>query len=127
MFSYEIHKDEGMIVLTSVGKTTFDDYQTVAPKFYADVEAHGIRKILVDSRKFEGWDSKKSESLSFTSWTQARSVFDRIAVVIHDRAGNEAARFLEFFRNAGKDVRVFSPSQYDSALEWLKQNGATDE
>ncbi len=122
MLSYEIHKDDGVIVMTSVGETTFDDYQTVGPKFYADVKSHGIRKVLVDSRKFEGWDSKKSESLAFTSWTQARSVFDRIAVVIDDRARSELSRFMEFFENAGKDVRVFPPSKYETALEWLREN-----
>ena len=125
MFSYEIYQDEGVIVLTSVGKTTYDDYQTVAPKFYADVESHGIRRILLDSRRFEGWDSKRSESMSFTSWLQGRLMFDRIAVVVHDRVSNEVDRFLEYFQNAGKDVRVFPPSQYEAAWEWLKEDGRT--
>ena len=126
MFSYEIYENEGVIVLTSVGKTTYDDYQSVAPEFYTDVESCGIRRILLDARKFEGWDSAKSESMSFTSWFQGRLMFDRIAVVVHDGVSSEVDRFLEYFQNAGKDVRVFPPSQYGSALDWLKQNAASN-
>ncbi len=127
MFSYEIHKDDGLIVLTATGKTTFDDYQTVAPQFYADAQSHGIRKILLDYREYEGWDSGQTESVAFTSWTQARSIFDHFALVVHDSTKSEVAGFLEFFQNADKDVRVFQPPQYESALEWLKHHGTINE
>lgn len=127
MFSYEIHKDDGLIMLTETGKTTFDDYQTVLPKFFADARSHGIRKVLVESHEFEGWDSRQTESVAFMAWTEARSMFDRFALITHDSAKSEVARFLEFFQNAGKDVRVFPPAQYESALEWLKHNGTTNE
>ena len=126
MFSYEVFQDDGLVVLTSAGKTTFEEFQAVAPKFYADVEAHGIRKILLDSRRSEGWDSKKAESMAFPAWIKGRSLFDRIAVVVHDGLRDETSHFREFFQNAGSAVRVFPPSQYEVALEWLKQNGTTD-
>lgn len=127
MFSYEIRKNDGLIVLTTVGETTYDDYQAVAPKFFADVELHKINKILLDNRQFAGWASKEAESLSFTAWAQSRSVFEHVALVVLDNSKSEVTRFLEFFRNTGKDVRVFPPSQYDAALEWLKKTGNMDE
>ncbi|MGI9514194.1 MAG: STAS/SEC14 domain-containing protein [Anderseniella sp.] len=127
MFTYEIQESGDIMVLTSKGLTTVEDYQTMAPKFFEDVNARNIRKILIDARMFEGWDSRQSESISFMSWSQARSLFDCIAVVVHDSTKSDVARFLEFFQNAGKNVRVFQPAQYESALEWLKRHGTTNE
>ena len=126
MLSYDIRASDGVIVLTSVGETTLDDYQAVAPKFDADVKSHKIRKILLDCREFTGWVSEEAESQSFFSWTQNRDLFDRIALVVRDIFDYEIGRFLEFFRNAGTDVRVFPPSQHEAALEWLKEGGNTE-
>ena len=121
MFSYDLNTDDGVIVLTARRQTTVDDYQAVAPQFYSDVRTHGIQKILVDARAFEGWDSAQSESIARMSWSEARSLFDRIAVIANDSSRRETARFMEFFRNAGKDVRQFQASEYEPALQWLKQ------
>ena len=124
MFSYELKKDDGVIVLTARGQTTVDDYQAVAPQFCSDVRTHGIQKILVDARAFEGWDSAQSESIARMSWSEARSLFDRIAVVANDSSRRETASFMEFFRNAGKDVRQFQAIEYDAAVQWLTQQTA---
>jgi hypothetical protein len=51
-------------------------------------------------------------------------LFDRIAVVFHEGVRNEAEKLEEFFRNAGKDVRLFRPERYDAALDWLKRDKA---
>jgi hypothetical protein len=124
MFSYEILEDDGVIVLTNTGQTTVDDYQTVAPKFFSDVKSLGIRRILLDNREFQGWQSEEAPTITFFSWIESRSLFDRIAVVFHEGVRNEAEKLEEFFRNAGKDVRLFRPERYDAALDWLKRDKA---
>ena len=48
MFSYKILEDDGVIVLSAVGETTFDDLQADAVQFFADVRTSGIRRILLD-------------------------------------------------------------------------------
>ena len=126
MFSYEILGDNGVIVVASIGRATVEDFQTFAPKFFADVRSQGIRQILLDYREFQGWGSKEAQSISYYSWTESRSLFNRIAVVFHDGIHNEVEQFSEYFRNAGKDVRLFQPEQYEAALDWLKSDVATD-
>lgn len=120
MFSYEILEDDGVVVLTTSGPTTIENYQDVAPKFYADVRSKGVRRILLDNREFQGWHSDEAPTVTFFSWIESRPLFDRIAVVFHERTRNEAEKFQEFFRNAGKDIRLFKPEQYEEALNWVK-------
>jgi len=124
MFSYEILKDDGVIVLTTVGLVTMEDYQTVAPKFFADVRSTQSRKLLMDSRRDDGWSSKEAESIAFHAWTESRTLFDRIAVVFHDGIREKTKEFSEFFHNANTDIRLFRPDQYDTALDWLKNGEA---
>ena len=126
MFSYEILEDDGVIVLAIIGQATVEDYQTVAPKFYADVKSQGISRILLDAREFQGWGSKKERSITFHSWMESRSLFDRIAVVFDAGILNELEEFLELYRNADKDVRLFQPEQYEAALDWLKGDKTAD-
>ena len=126
MFSYEILEDDGVIVLATAGRPTVEDYQNVAPKFFADVRSREIRRILLDWREFQGWRSEEAPTITFFSWIESRSLFDRIAVVFHDGVCNEAEKFQELFRNADKDVRLFQPEQYEAALDWLKGDEAAD-
>lgn len=124
MFSYEILKDDGVIVATATGQTTVEDYQAVAPQFFADVKSQDIRRFLLDARKYQGPATRAAESLSFTSRMLSRSVFDRIAIVFHDGIRDEMLGALELIRNAGKDVRLFPQEQYETALDWLKGDHA---
>ena len=126
MFSYEVLEDDGVIVLTSIGQATMEDYQVFAPKYFADVRSRGIRRILLDNREHQGWASKEAKSVSFHAWMESRSLFDRIAVIFDDGIRNEIENFLEIYRNAGKDVRLFQPEQYEAALDWLKSDEAAD-
>ena len=112
-------------MLTTAGRTTTEDYQNIAPKFFADVRSQGIRRILLDWREFQGWGSKEAPTIVFFSWIESRSLFDRIAVVFHDGVHNEVEKFQEIFRNdADKEVRLFRPKQYEAALDWLKRDKA---
>ena len=126
MISYEILEDDGVIVLVNTGQMAMEDYQVVAPKFFADVRSQGIRRILLDWREFRGWRSKEAPTITFFSWIKGRPLFDRIAVVFHDGVRNEVDSFLELFRNADKDVRLFQPEQYEAALDWLKGDKPAD-
>ena len=123
MISYEILEDDGVIVLAIIGQPTVEDHQPVMPKFMADVRKRGIRRILLDGREFQGWGSKETPTITFFSWIENRSLFDRIAVVFHDGVRHEVEQFQDFFRNADKDVRLFRPERYEEALDWLKGDG----
>jgi hypothetical protein len=57
---------------------------------------------------------------------ESRSLFDRIAVIFNDGIRNEIENFVKIYRNAGKDVRLFQPEQYEAALDWLKSDEAAD-
>ncbi|MDH3719123.1 MAG: STAS/SEC14 domain-containing protein [Planctomycetota bacterium] len=113
-------------MLVTTGQMAVEDYQVVAPKFFADVRSQGIRRILLDWREFRGWSSKEAPTITFFNWIESRSLFDRIAMVFHDGVRNEVDKFLELFRNPDKDVRLFQPEQYEAALDWLKGDVATD-
>ncbi len=91
------------------------------PTFLAEVRSRAIRKLLLDHRTHEGFASKQAKSISFDAWREGRFLFDKIAVVSHD--GSEPSELLEYFRNAEKDICQFSPTQYDTALDWLNTNG----
>ena len=123
MFSYEILEDDEVIVLAAAGRPTAEDFQVPIPKFFADVISLGIRRLFVDWREFRGWGSKEVPTITFFSWIESRSLFDRIAVVFHDSVRHEAEQFQELLRNAGKDVRLFQPERYEEVLDWLKGDG----
>jgi len=122
VFSFELMEEDGIVVLTSVGQTRVDDFQELAPRFFADVRSKNIERILLDARAFTGWASEEARSIFFYSWIEGRSQFDRIAVVGHPGIRNEIEFFSQFFRNAGKDFREFRPDQYDAAMEWLQSD-----
>ena len=126
MFSYDILEDNGIIVLAVTGQIAVDDFKVVAPAFFADTRSKGIRKLLLDYRELQGRSSKETENLSFFARIEGRSLFDRAAVVYHPGVRNEADEIHELFRNAGKDVRLFRPEQYEAAFEWLKSDSAAD-
>ena len=126
MFSYEILEDDKVIVLVTIGQVTMEDYQAVAPKFFADVRSQGISRLLLDDREFQGWSSKEVQKISLYAWTESRSLFDRVAVVFNDGIHEEVEEFAELYRNARKDIRMFQPEQYEAALDWLKIDVATD-
>ncbi len=119
MLSYKILEDDGVIVLSAVGETTFEDLQGDAAQFFADIRSNGIRRILLDWRGLKGWESRNAQSISYHSWLDSRSLFDRIALVVGKELHEEADELQELFRNADKDVRRFRPQQYGAALDWL--------
>ena len=125
MFSFELMEDDGIIELTSVGQTTVEDYQELAPKFFADVRSNNIKRVLLDARQFQGWSSEEARSIFFYSWMEGLSLIDRIAVIAHPGIRDQVDYFSQFFRNAGKDFREFRPDQYKAAMEWLKSDQAT--
>jgi len=128
VFSYEVLENGSAILLTQSGRSTIEDYQDVAPKFFSDVKSQDIRRILLDLRQFEGWGSTDAPTITFFSWIESLPLFDRIAIVFHDGVRNEVDSFEAFFRNAGTDIRRFRSDQYDAALEWLTaKNGASPE
>jgi hypothetical protein len=120
VFSYEVLENGSAIILTQSGRSTIEDYQDVAPKFFADVKSQNIRRILLDLRQFEGWGTEDAPTITFFSWIESLPLFDRIAIVFHDGVRNEVDKFEEFFRNADKEVRRFRPDRYEAALDWLK-------
>lgn len=120
MFSYEIMKNDGLVVLKTTGQLKIEDYQDLGPRFFADAKSQNIRRILLDWRDFRGWGSEEAPTVTFFSWLEGRSLFDRIAIVFHDGVRNEVDKFEEFFRNADKEVRRFRPDRYEAALDWLK-------
>lgn len=122
MFSFELMEDDGIVVLTSVGHTTVDDFQELAPRFFADVRSKNIKRVLLDAREFTGWASEGARSIFFYSWMEGLSQFDRIAVIGHPGIRGEVQYFSQFFHNAGKDFREFRPDQKDAAMEWLKSD-----
>jgi hypothetical protein len=126
MISFEILDDANIIILRTAGRPRFEDYQDVAPKFFADVNSQNIRRILLDWRQFDGWGTKEAPSMTFFSWIESLPLFDRIAVVFHDGVRNEVDKFEEVFRNADKDIRRFRPDRYEAALDWLKAENGED-
>jgi len=126
MFSCKILEDDGVIVLSAVGETTFEDTQGEAARFFADIRSSGIRRVLLDWRDHKGWKSKNAQSISYYSWLDGRSLFDRVALVVGKELRDEAGELQELFRNAGKDFRRFRPQDYDAALDWLKSERDAD-
>ncbi len=125
MFSYEVLKDDGIIVMTVTGQLTVEDYQNAMPKFLAEVRSQAIRKLLLDLRRNEGFASERAKYLSFDAWKEGRLLFDKFAVVSHDGIRSETSELLEYFRNVEKDIRQFSPAQYEAASDWLKGKAPT--
>jgi hypothetical protein len=124
MFSYKVLEADGVIVLTMIDQVTAEDDPDFVARFYADVRSRGMRRILLDWREYQGWQSEEAPTITFFSWIEGRSLFDRIAVVFHAGIRNEVKKFSEIFRNYGKDVRLFQPEQYEAALDWLKDDKA---
>ena len=127
MFSYNILKDDRIVILTASKKITIDDYQNIAVQFFSDINANGIHKILMDYRMYEGLASDGAETMAFEAWREIRSIFDSIAVVGDDLRTKEARSFVEFFGNSNVDVRLFRSVQFGEALTWLKHKGRVDD
>ena len=124
MFSYEIPNEDGVVVVTATGKTTVDDYQTTAPAFFEEVQSQKIRLALFDASNSQGMASKNAEALAFMARQMSGSLFDKIALVFHDGIRNDMLEFAELIRNSNTGVRLFSPQQYETAMEWLKADQA---
>ncbi len=73
MLAYEVSKDNEMVVMTSIGQVTFEDFQSVMPKFITDIRSLSIRKMLLDDRMHEGSASQRAEAISSHALRDARA------------------------------------------------------
>ena len=70
MFSYEIMRNDGLVLLKAAGPFEIEDYQDFGPRFFADVKSQNVRRILLDWREFQGWNSEEAPTITFFSWLE---------------------------------------------------------
>jgi hypothetical protein len=111
---------EGRVLIVNVsGKLTKGDYDRFVPEFERLVGVHGRIRVLFDMRDFHGWSAGALwEDIKFDF--KHHKHIERLAIIGETKWQKGMANVCGPFTSA--EIRYFSHSQYDDALNWLGQD-----
>lgn len=109
--------EEIFLSIKAIGKLTDKDYKTITPlidKMLEGIEQPKV-KVLMDVRKFEGWEPKAAWD-DFTLGLKYGNSFDKIALVGASNLLAFGAKIAGWFMTGG-EVENFDT--IDEALKWI--------
>ena len=119
MVEHELLRAEGILILRPKDRLEANDFQALAEKIDPYIEANGkLHGILLDAESFPGWRDFAALLAHLKFVRGHHQKIEKIAVVSDSSFLAFAPKIANHFVQA--DVRHFSGSQRDDALEWLR-------
>jgi hypothetical protein len=116
--SFELMKDERVLVLEPKGELEAADFERVSQDVDPFIEeTGGLNGIMIVAKHFPGWDDFAALSSHVRFVREHHKVVKRVALVTEDRALSAVPRFASRFVDA--DIKTFPMEQRDAALLWV--------
>lgn len=115
--SFELMKDEGVLILQPRGELEAGDFDRLSAKLDPFIEASGpLRGVMIVAEHFPGWDDFAALTSHIRFVREHHQMVRRVALVTDDRLLSALPRFASRFVDA--EIRAFSMDQRDEALLW---------
>ena len=123
MIKFELHEDQGVLVVEPQGALSAEDFQGISRTIDPYIQQKGkLTGLLIEAPSFPGWDSFGAliEHLKFV-YGHHRNI-DRVAAVTDSAFLKIAPRIAQHF--AQPEIKVFAGAEKTKALEWLQTGSA---
>jgi hypothetical protein len=119
MFKYSTDEHSGLLHLTQVGRSTFEDFQAEMPGILRCLRSGKYPKFLLEIKHLDEPEDYIDPDLAFGAINQIKSWISRMAIVCPADVFEAVAPVAEIVRNYRKPVKKFS--RVTDALCWLEQ------
>jgi hypothetical protein len=119
MFKYSADEHSGVLHLTQVGRSTFEDFQAEMPGIIRCLRSGKYPKLLLEIKHLDEPENYIDPDLAFGAINQIKSLISRMAIVCPADVYETVVPVAEIVRNYRKPVKKFS--RVTDALRWLEQ------
>jgi len=121
MISFELLRDEGILVVEPKGTLEAADFAALTRAVDPYIEANGkLRGLLIQSESFPGWGDFGALVSHLGFIRDHHRDIERVAAVTDSAFLSIAPRIASHFVKA--EVRHFEFSEREAALQWLRGN-----
>jgi len=121
MISFELLRDEGVLVVEPQGTLEASDYAALAREVDPYIEANGkLRGLLIQSESFPGWADFGALISHLAFIRDHHRDIGRVAAVTDSAFLSIAPRIASHFVKA--EVRHFDFSDRNAAFAWLRED-----
>jgi len=121
MISFELLRDEGILVVEPKGTLEAADFAALTREVDPYIEKQGkLHGLLIQSKSFPGWGDFGALISHLTFIRDHHHNIERVAAVTDSAFLANAPRIAAHFVKA--EIRHFDFSDRDAAMEWLRGN-----
>ena len=119
MFKYSTDEQAGLVHLTQVGRSTFEDFQAEMPGILRCLRSGKYPNFLLEIEHLDEPEDYVDPDLAFDAINQIKIWISRMAIVCPADVSETVEPVAEIVRNYRKPVKIFSRTT--DALRWLEQ------
>jgi hypothetical protein len=120
MVDFELLREDGILVIRPQSSLEAADFQRIAEEVDPYIEANGkLRGVMIDAESFPGWKDFAALVAHLRFVRDHHRRIEKIAAVSDSGFLKIAPKIAGHFVQA--DVRHFSHSQRNEALQWLRE------
>ena len=119
MFKYSTDEHSGIVHLTQVGRSTFEDFQAEMPSILRCLQSGKYPNFLLEIEHLDEPADYVDPNLAFEAINQIKISISRMAIVCPADVYQTVKPIAEIVRNYRKPVKKFS--RLTEALRWLEQ------
>jgi hypothetical protein len=119
LISHELLREEGILVLTPVGRLESDDFADLARVVDAYIsEAGALTGVMIYAESFPGWEDFGALISHFKFVKRNQGDVGKVAAVTDSQFLTIMPKIIDHFTSA--DVRHFDFSDREAAMKWLR-------
>ena len=119
MFKYSTDEHSGLLRVTQVGRSTFEDFQAEMPGILSCLRSGKYPNFLLEIEHLNEPENYVDPDLAFGAINQIKIWISRMAIVCPVDIHETVEPVAEIVRNYRKPVKRFS--RVTDALRWLEQ------
>ena len=119
VFKYSTDEQAGLVHLTQVGRSTFEDFQAEMPGILRCLRSGKYPNFLLEIEHLDEPEDYVDPDLAFDAINQIKIWISRMAIVCPADVSETVEPVAEIVRNYRKPVKIFS--RMTDALRWLEQ------
>lgn len=120
MFKYSTDEHSGILHLTQVGRSTFEDFQVEMPEIISCLQSGKYPNCLFEIEHLAEPQGYVDPDLAFGAINEIKVWISKMAIVCSADVSEIVEPIAEIVRNYRKPVREFS--RVTDALRWLEQS-----
>ncbi len=118
MISYELRRDEGILIVTPKGPLSAADFQNLAKEVDPYIEDKGgLTGLMIQAKSFPGWEDFGALLTHLKFVREHHRQIDKVAAVTDSKFLSIVPRVVDHFVSA--EIKHFDYAEKNAALAWL--------